>query len=143
MAARFFLPTALGGVAVGIFASDAIGGGRPPTTSLLLAAAALTLVVAVAPRRWRGTVLGCVLVAIIASGIGWMRGAATTLPAGPGTVSALVGEREWLIAGTVADDPRPRSERLQLVLDRLAVADPSRPASATSVRGRILVWLPR
>jgi competence protein ComEC len=65
------------------------------------------------------------------------------LPSGSDSVSALVGEQEWLIAGTVADDPRPRGERLQLVLERLAVAEPSRPAHAAVVRGRILVWLPR
>jgi competence protein ComEC len=44
------------------------------------------------------------------------------------------------MVGTVTDDPRPRADRIQLVLDDVVVR---RAAGAVEVADRLLVWLPR
>lgn len=133
------LPAALGGAALGILAADA-GGPLAGTLALPL----LALVVAgfgVAPLLADKLRTATLLLVVVAAAcvLGAWRGASAAMPSGPQSVSALVG-REWTWTGTLADDPRPRAERQQLVLDdvRLAAKDRLRP-----VRGRILVWLPR
>jgi competence protein ComEC len=133
------LPTALAGAALGILGADA---GLPLAGSLAGPLSALAIAgLAIAPllsqtRRLAAIVLGVVAWAAL---LGAWRGGATALPTGPDSVSALVGhESTW--TGTLADDPRPRGERQQLVLDELLLVGNSHQRP---VRGRILVWLPR
>ncbi|MDQ2690015.1 MAG: ComEC/Rec2 family competence protein, partial [Chloroflexota bacterium] len=81
-------------------------------------------------------------VALLGVALGAWRGetAAGAPPAGMLRVADLVDADEHEILGTVLDDPRPREERLQLVLGEILVAVDGRPAP---VADRLLVWLPR
>jgi competence protein ComEC len=130
------LPSALAGVALGIVAGEAAGAGTslPP-----VALAALPLAVAGVLLRWRWLlVVGVVLGAVA---LGAWRGAAVALPTGEGSVAALVGTGEQSLIGTAVDDPRPRGERQQVVIDQLSVLGPSGEPDAMA--GRVLLWLPR
>ena len=128
-ATRLVLPATLGGVALGVLAADAIG--LPPWPALIAGAAAAIVAAVI---RWGG--IAVIGVALLAVAVGSWRGAAGE-PAGAGaSVAVLADGAEHDITGTVMDDPRPREDRLQLVLgdvnaDGLARSD------------RLLVWLPR
>jgi competence protein ComEC len=130
------LPSALAGVALGIVVGDAAGA---QASLQPVAVAALPVAVVGALLRWRfllvfGVVLGGVA-------LGAWRGAAVALPTGDGSVAALVGPEERSLTGTAVDDPRPRGERQQVVIDRVAVIGPA--GEADLVAGRVLLWLPR
>ena len=131
------LPGLLAGVAVGILARDAgaLAGMFPAPLAAVGTAAAIAggLV-----RRRVPFALGVLL---LGAALGAWRGGAATLPGGPGSVSALIGEGSLSISGTVAEDPRPHGERQQVVLDDLRIAAPG--AEPAPVRGRLLTWLPR
>ncbi len=144
--ASLALPACLAGVTAGVLLADPAQA-PPPLLGMIIAGGLLAtvaaLLVAMAPRRGRPRLAGAtVLVASIGLGIalGAWRGAASGLPTGPGSVAGLVdgtGQTdEVAVRGTVVDDPRPREDRQQIVLD--AVVIERRPA-----RGRIVVWLPR
>ena len=143
--AALVLPGVLVGAAVGVLIADPAGP-PPGFLSVLQAASIATAVlggaVLLAGRRWRlrGAGRAGALLAAVGLGLalGAWRGAATALPTGPGTLSALVrdGAGERQVAGTVVDDPRPREDRQQLVLDALVVD--GRP-----LQGRLVAWLPR
>ena len=131
--ARLGLPLALGGVAGGILAADALA---LPPAPVLAAGLGLAVLGALA-RCGPATLVG---VALVAVAVGASRGA----PADPAedrrSVAALADGAEHELIGTVADDPRPRGDRLQLVLGELSVA---RDGSARGFADRLLVWLPR
>ncbi|MGH2484235.1 MAG: ComEC/Rec2 family competence protein [Candidatus Limnocylindria bacterium] len=97
----------VGGMALRVIA-------RPMFGSAVLAAAAL--------------VLGMVL--------GGVRGLATTPPGGPGSVDTLDTGTTWQLSGTVADEPTPRGDAIDLVLDDLLLA-------GGPLAGRVLVRVPR
>jgi len=133
------LPAALGGAALGILAADA---GVPLAGSLALPLVALVVAgLGVAPLLTRKLQTATLLLVVVGAAalLGAWRGVSAAMPSGPQSVSSLVG-REGTWTGTLTDDPRPRAERQQLVIDdvRLVAKDSLRP-----VRGRILVWLPR
>ena len=136
-AGRFVLPALLGGVAVGVLGADH---GWLPAPGPVTAIAIGTLAVALALGGRGGPFLlgGAVLLGTVAGG--W-RQAETTATVGP-SLSTLVGHGEQPLAGTVADDPRPRGDRLQLVLQDVRRADPS-GAEGQAFAERLLVWLPR
>jgi competence protein ComEC len=138
-AIALLLPAALGGAALGILAADAgvplAGSLAAPLAAIAVACLAVSQLLAPGPRT-ATIVLGLAATAAV---LGAWRGAATALPSGPDSVSALVGQ-EWTWTGTLTDDPRPRGERQQLVLDELLLV---RNDQQRAVRGRILVWLPR
>lgn len=130
------LPTLLAGVAAGIVAGD---GGLPGAGSPIPIAAGLPIaLLGVAARRSPLVVAGVLLAAI---GLGAWRGAAAALPSGPGSVASLVSEAPRTLRGTAVDDPRPRGERQQVVVEDVAVVDESGIARAAP--GRVLLWLPR
>ncbi|HET6744607.1 MAG TPA: ComEC/Rec2 family competence protein [Candidatus Limnocylindria bacterium] len=130
------LPAVLAGVLVGIVGGDAT---VPGTEPLLLLVAGLAAIALARPFGWRRlAVLGVLL---IGAGIGSWRGAAAALPVGPGSVASLVGESSRPLTATVVDDPRPRGERQQVVVDQVIVGDTSGPPQPAL--GRILLWLPR
>jgi competence protein ComEC len=136
-AARHATAALAAGLALGILLADVVG-------PAAISAAALVAVVAVLgaglARRGRAAEVA-LLAATFAAGlaIGQWRGAATSLPVGSGTVPALIGGGDLLLVGSVVDDPRPREDRQQLVLDELELPE----RGGASIRGRVLVWLPR
>lgn len=131
--ARFVLPAKLAGVAGGILAADAI---EAPALPALVAGAALVAAGAGARARWL-TVVGIVGLAV---GIGLWRGAATAPAEGAASVASLVDGSEHELAGTIIDDPRPRGDRLQLVLGEVHAR---RDGHTAAFDDRLLVWLPR
>ena len=136
MGAALVLPTVLAGVAAGVLLQDAGATGWWAWPAVPAAAAGLVIV--------RGGRIGLVLLVVAATTaglvVGSWRGAAAVLPTGPGSVAALVGDTRWQISGTLVEEPRPRGERQQAVLDRIEVADGS---ALTPAVGRVLAWLPR
>jgi competence protein ComEC len=128
------LPVALVGVAGGILAADAVG-----VQALPVAGAGIGLVaLALAARRPVAIVAA---VAVLAFAFGAWRGASSSpVSADETSVAALVDGDEHRVAGTIVDDPRPRADRVQLILDDLAVAIEGR---AETLGDRLLVWLPR
>ncbi len=137
-ASRLVLPAALAGATLGVFLSDA---GRLPATvqlALLFLALAAAASSTAQPVRVPAAALAALVLGIA---LGGWRGAASELPTGPDSIAALVGAGEWQLSGTLAEEPRPKAERVQLVLEQVAVSGLHQPARA--VRGRLLVWLPR
>jgi competence protein ComEC len=126
---RLVLPATLGGVALGVLAADAIG--LPPWPAAIAGAAAAT--VAVIIRSGGPALIG---VALLAVAVGCWRGADGE-PAGAGaSVAVLADGAAHDLSGTVMDDPRPREDRLQLVLGDVS-------ADGLARTDRLLVWLPR
>lgn len=136
-ASRLALPVSLGGLATGILLADA-GLLAPSQLPAVLGIGVAGLLLAAALRGVGGPA-ALLAVMALSLALGAWRGESGRLPVGAGTVSALVGT-EWQVAGTLIDEPRPRAERLQLVIDQIAA---ERDGRASRVRGRILVWLPR
>jgi len=134
-AGRFVLPVSLAGVAAGVLAAD--------VTALPVVAPVIAGASALAIGAWgRTAVIGIIGVAFIAFGVGAWRGeaAATTGHPEQASVADLVDGGEHDLVGTVLDDPRPREDRLQLVIGDIVVA---RDGSAIPLADRLLVWLPR
>ncbi len=131
-AATLVLPAVLGGVAAGILAADSAG-----LPVLLLLGGGGTLVAIGLAARWPSAFL--IGVALIAFGLGAWRGEESA-PDGATSVATLVDGQDHELLGTVVDDPRPREDRLQLVLGDLAIA---RDGVAHRLGDRLLVWLPR
>lgn len=133
-AARFGLPAALAGVAAGILAED-LGAGLSSLSVLVGAAAAAGGLLLGGRAAW----LTLLAVALAGASAGSWR-QAETRPVPPDAVSSvasLADGDEHRIVGTVTDDPRPRADRIQLVLRDLIAAD------AGVLADRLLVWLPR
>ena len=131
-AATLVLPAVLGGLATGILAADSASlpvlpllGGGGSVVAIGLAAG------------WRSAVL--IGVALAAFGLGAWRGEASE-PDATTSVATLVDGQDHEVFGTVVDDPRPREDRVQLVLGDLAMA---RDGVAHRLGDRLLVWLPR
>jgi competence protein ComEC len=136
-AARFVLPASLAGVALGILIAD-LGLAPAPLASVAGGGLAVGVGTLLGRDGWWAVVLGSALLGV---GTGTWR-QATTGPAGSdpsASVTSLVDGNDHRVSGVVADDPRPRADRLQLVLSDVVVdaAPPRRFAD------RLLVWLPR
>ena len=135
--AALLLPSALAGLALGIVAGEALTAATvDPWT---LARAGLVSAVAGLLLRWRPPLVAGIAVAAVA--LGAWRGAAVALPTGQGSVVAVVGPEERAFTGTTVDDPRPRGERQQVVIDHVEVFGPD--GSTAELTGRVLLWLPR
>jgi len=136
-AARWVLPTALGGLSGGILAAD-VGIAPPPA----VAAVGVLVSVAAALAGGRAVSVGLLGGVVLASAaLGAWRHAPPTesSPSRPG-VAAVVDGAEHALVGTVVDDPRPRADRLQVVLGDVSVA---RAGRILRLDDRLLVWLPR
>ena len=139
---RLFLPLALGGVAGGILAAD-LALGAEPVVVLALGVALLGSGGLIGPASRPGAVLLLAGCALSSAALGGWRHEASG-PQQPGerpSVASLVDGREHDLTGTVIDDPRPREDRLQLVLGEVVV-DGVAGREAT-LAGRLLVWMPR
>ena len=130
---RHVLPALLAGVAIGILVADTIG---DPPAGVLVALAAGMLAAGIA---FRSRSLGLVGVLVLGVGIGAWRLGSADADARP-SVSSLVDGREHALHGTVVDDPRPREDRVQLVLADVAAVQHGTPVALSE---RLLVWLPR
>lgn len=137
-AGRFVLPASLAGLAVGILAADRgwLEAGWPA-----LAAAGMAAVLGLLGGR-RGAALAILGVALAAAAAGaWRYESGAGLGGvGDASVARLVDGQEHRLVGTVLDDPRPREDRLQVVLGDLVTA---RGGAAIELTDRLLVWLPR
>ncbi|MBW3613266.1 MAG: DNA internalization-related competence protein ComEC/Rec2 [Chloroflexi bacterium] len=131
------MPAALAGVAFGILAAD-FGVAVSPLAAAVATVAGCLLAVA-GGRAAAAALLGAMLVGGMALGA-WRHVPASASPVGTVSVASLVDGAEHDIAGTVVDDPRPRADRIQLVLGDLATV---RGGRAVTVVDRLLVWLPR
>ena len=130
--ATLVMPAALGGVAAGILAADSAS---LPVLALLGGGGATVAIALIA--GWRPLLV--IGIAILAFGLGaWRAGASNPDPAT--SVATLVDGQDHEVLGTVLDDPRPREDRLQLVLGDMAAA---RNGVAQRLGDRLLVWLPR
>jgi competence protein ComEC len=135
--ARWTLPVALAGVAAGILVHDL---GVVPAPATLGIAGAAAVLVGVASGR-RGAIVALTGVLVLAAGLGaWRHAASIEHPAGRLVVADLVDGQEHDLTGTVTDDPRPRADRIQVVLGDVVVVHAGR---AQPVADRLLVWLPR
>jgi competence protein ComEC len=126
------LPALLAGVACGIVGRDA-GVVLLASPALPALAALAGLAMAVLARRTAAVALTA---ACLGLALGAWRGAAAELPLGPDSVAAQVAAGELRLQGTATDEPRPRGERQQVVLEAVTV-------DARELAGRVLVWLPR
>jgi competence protein ComEC len=140
-AGRFALPIALAGAAAGILSADL---GIAPSPGLLLAAGlgALATGALIGPRSGLGGGLLLIGVMIGFGVLGAWRYAATDPSRAPElpSVAVLVDGEEHELVGRVVDDPRPREDRVQLVLGELVSVIDGRPAALAD---RALVWMPR
>jgi competence protein ComEC len=128
------LPAAVAGAACGILAADGLGAPALPAAGTGIALVALGLV---AGRR-SATLAG---IASLAFALGAWRGAVPDAPsAGDASVATLVDGADHRLIGSVVDDPRPRGDRVQLVLNELAVEV---EGHVHQLGDRLLVWLPR
>src|SRR5689334_13550088 len=110
--AALVLPVALVGVAVGIAARGA--GVDDSLLVPLVAVGALALAgaaVAISGRVVLGALIALCAAAVL---VGAWRGTSAALPNGAGSLVADIGPDERDIAGVLADEPRPREDRLQL-----------------------------
>ncbi|HVG87735.1 MAG TPA: ComEC/Rec2 family competence protein, partial [Gaiellales bacterium] len=135
--AAVLLPSALAGLEVGIVAAELLAVatvdiGPTALVGVPVLAAGLLL-------RWRPLVVLGVIVLTVA--LGAWRGSAVALPTGAGSVAAMVGPEERDLTGTAVDDPRPRGERQQVVIDRVKMIGPA--GMPVALEGRVLLWLPR
>lgn len=136
-AARLALPATLVAVAGGILVADLAD---VPLPALLGAGSAL-LVAGATIRGRRGAAVAIVGLALVAIAIGaWRGSAASAAGDGERSVARLVDGAEHRFTGVVMDDPRPREDRLQLVLGELVADIDGRPVALDD---RLLVWLPR
>ena len=131
---RFVLPAALAGVAAGVLAADVTS--IPMAATLAVGAVMLGI-----GGLSRSTLLAIAGLTIAAFAVGAWRGGPESVVGGDKpTVADLVDGTEHDMIGTILDDPRPREDRLQLVLGDVAVA---RDGAASGLADRLLVWLPR
>ena len=131
--AHRLLPAALAGVTAGILLADA-GIGSPALVPAAVGAALLVLAGLLGPRA---SLLALVGTAAVGAALGtWRHEAADPLRDG-GTSVGVLADATATIEGSVVDDPRPRGDRLQLVLGEVVGTDGAQYAD------RLLVWLPR
>ena len=129
------LPAGLAGLAVGILLQDGglLGGATPLVAG---AGGGVLAVTAALVRRARMLVAAVILVG---AAVGAWRGAAAALPQGPGSLASIAassGSAELAVSGRVAEEPRPRADRQQVVLEDVVL-------DGVRARGRLLVRLPR
>ena len=138
--ARLALPAGLLGLAGGILAADL---GLLPPLAILSGVAVVAGLLGVLASRGsvaEGMLLASVFLAGTAVG-GWRQQETDpSRPAGRPSVALLVDGAEHELVGTVVDDPRPREDRIQLVLGDLVVAIDGRPVA---LGDRLLAWMPR
>jgi len=140
------LPSALVGLAAGILLADEAAGAIAPSVLAVIGCAALLTLAdggqkARRPGRRR---LAAGVAAALSVGllVGALRQGQTALPVGPASVAGHVGGQPLTIQGTLSDEPRPRGDRMLVVLDAI-IASEVEAGAGHALSGRLLVWLPR
>ena len=137
-AGRFVLPAALAGVAIGILGAD-LGFAASPLVAAAAGALALGTGRLLGPRGASTLVLGAALLGTSAGS--WRHEATDHGAVDPAqSVAALVDGADNRVVGSVVDDPRPRADRLQLVLGGVVAEE---DGAQRSFVDRLLVWMPR
>lgn len=137
---RYVLPAALAGSATGVLGSDiGLAGWAPIVAGSGLSMVVLALGLAPGSRLSGLTLLLAAGLVAVAGGAWRATTAAAGVPGAGPPASSLAGAEE-VLDGTVIDDPRPRGDRLQLVLGELVR---HAEGGTTPVSGRVLVWMPR
>ncbi len=134
---RHVLPLTLAGVALGILVADSAA---PAVPVVPVALAGMVVAAAGILVGRRGSFVVLLGVATIAFAAGTWRGSAIAAGTTGASVAVLADGAEHDLSGTVLDDPRPREDRLQLVLGKLRV---ERDEGSAALSDRLLVWLPR
>ena len=139
---RFGLPAAVGGLAAGILFADAAGPISAGPLAVLggIASTATVLAAAVGGDRARAALVLCTIAAVALVVGSWRQAASDAPPVERASVASLVDGADHDLVGTVVDDPRPRSDRLQLVLGELIMAHDGR---AIRLADRLLIRLLR
>jgi len=139
--ARFALPLALAGVAGGILSADL---GVAPSMAILLVAGCGALAFGWLLNPSTGIGSGLLLLSVVLgfAAVGTWRHAATdpSRPTAQPSVASLVGDDEHELIGTVMDDPRPREDRIQVVVGEVETVLDGRPLELAD---RLLIWMPR
>jgi competence protein ComEC len=140
-ATRLALPTVLVGVACGILAGDA-GLAFPAPMDLVAVGGLVGVAIVGAALGGRAASAALLTALVVVAGIAgaWRQSLDAAAPRGAVEVASLVDGREHDLVGTVVDDPRPRADRLQVVLGELTVTTGGSPRA---VGDRLLVWVPR
>ena len=140
-AGRFALPIALAGTSAGILSADV---GIAPWPGLLFAAGVGALAGGALMGHRSGPGGGLLLLGVVIGfgALGAWRHAVTdpSRPTELPSVAVLVDGEEHELVGRVVDDPRPREDRVQLVLGELVSAI---DGEAAALADRVLVWMPR
>ena len=129
------LPAGLAGVMLGTLLQD--GGLLADATPALVGGGGGVLAATAALSRRAGILVAAIM--LIGVAVGAWRGAAAALPEGPGSLASMAassGSAEHMVSGRVAEEPRPRADRQQVVLEDVLV-------ERVPARGRLLVRLPR
>ncbi|MGH2489413.1 MAG: ComEC/Rec2 family competence protein, partial [Candidatus Limnocylindria bacterium] len=131
----WLLPGLLAGVMTGIATADA-GWLGAALIAIILGALASVAVLVMRASPWLATA-GVAAVALISGLVlGGVRGSAAAPPGGPGSIDRLPADAAWPVSGVVADEPTPRGDALDVVLEELRVV-------GEPVAGRLLVRVPR
>ena len=130
------LPSLLAAVVLGVVARDA---GWPGAASWTALGAGLAVACLAARMRWRWALI--IGVAIVGVSVGSWRGSALTLPGGAESLATRIDHGSQTMLATAIDEPRPRGERQQVVVDQVTVI--AGEGLELSAAGRVLVWLPR
>nr|MBA3587394.1 ComEC/Rec2 family competence protein [Chloroflexota bacterium] len=138
---RFALPLALAGVSVGILSADL---GVAPATEILLIGGVVAVTLGALLGAGSGVGGGLLLLGVVLgfTACGTWRQAATdpSRPTAEPSVAILADGDEHELIGTVVDDPRPREDRIQLVLGEVETVFGGRPLQLAD---RLLLWMPR
>ncbi|HUG95860.1 MAG TPA: DNA internalization-related competence protein ComEC/Rec2 [Pleomorphomonadaceae bacterium] len=131
----WLLPGFLVGVMAGIATADA---GRLGTAMFAVVVGSVVggVVLRVMARPMLGSAVLAAAALVLGMVLGGLRGLATTPPGGPGSVDTLATGTTWRVSGTIADEPVPRGDAIDVVLDDLRLAD-------DPIGGRLLVRVPR
>ena len=131
----WLLPGFLVGVMAGIATADAGWLG-----TAMVAVVVGSIVGSVALRVIAHPVFGSAALAaaalVLGMVLGGVRGLASIPPGGPGSVDTLATGTTWRVSGTVADEPVPRGDAIDMLLDDLRLPD-------DALVGRLLVRVPR
>ena len=131
----WLLPGFLAGVMTGIATADA-GWMGTAVVAVVVGCVVGGVGLCVVARPLLRPVAVAVPALVLGMLLGGVQGTATAPPSGPGSVDTLAADTTWQVSGTLADEPIPRGDAIDLVLDDLHL-------SGDPLAGRLLVRVPR
>ncbi|MEK6192327.1 MAG: ComEC/Rec2 family competence protein [Chloroflexota bacterium] len=131
----WLLPGFVAGVMAGIATADA-GWLGTSVMAVVMGCVVVGVGLRLVARQMLGSAVLVAAALLFGMALGGVRGLATTPPGGPGSVDVLAADGTWRVSGSVADEPTPRGDAIDLVLDDLRLA-------GGPLAGRVLVRVPR